>query len=380
MPLAEVPHITIETNLTCNLKCKTCYNLFQEQVKSLEQIKGEIDLAMTRRRLETITLIGGEPTLHPDLEQVIAYVKSKGLVCQLLTNGVRFNTDKSLIHRVKKAGLDRILLHVDEGQGFSPEKVDEIIDAHFRNFEKHRIYFALSLTIYQEGASSIPHIMRKYARFSFFDGMLATLERETRSVFFDSFGGFDKDYLQMEHDHIASQLEVFPTSYLPGSNSDSEISWLIYFYYINSETGVCFPASRTINRLFRKIYRMVRGREFFATTIPPRLYLTNIIVSLAMEFLFNPSGFRSLLRLTRSSRSLSALRYQYIVIQDGPYFDHSRNALRICYHCPDATIRNGKITPVCVADLINPPDQGLPEGSEVRKVYESVYGHLEQLP
>jgi len=255
-----------------------------------------------------------------------------------------------------------------------------MLEAHSRNFQENRIYFAFSVTIYAAGSVSIPQIMRNYARYSFFDGMLATIERDTQNVFFDTFPGFDRDYIEIEHNKIISRLRVYPTSYLPGSNSDTEISWLIYFYYINSITGVCLPASRTINHLFRKLYRFIRRREFFAPTVPPGLYYINIILSLLAEFFFNPLKLRSILYLVRSSRFLSALRYQYIVLQDGPYFDRHKNALRLCYHCPDATIRNGKITPVCVADLINPLDQDLPAGSQARKVYESVYGHLEELP
>ena len=114
--LSAVSHITIETNQSCNLKCRACYNLYHDAIKNLEQIKEEIDLAITKRNLETLSLIGGEPTLHPDLAEIISYIKSKGLICQLLTNGVRFIKEANLIGKYKKAGLDRIILHVDTGQ------------------------------------------------------------------------------------------------------------------------------------------------------------------------------------------------------------------------------------------------------------------------
>ena len=107
--LPSIPHITIETNQTCNLHCKTCYNIYQDTIKSLDEIKSEIDLALTKRNLETITLIGGEPTLHPDLPEIIRYIRSKRLICQLLTNGIVFRKEPSLINEYKQAGLDRIL-------------------------------------------------------------------------------------------------------------------------------------------------------------------------------------------------------------------------------------------------------------------------------
>lgn len=377
--LSEISHITIETNQTCNLKCKTCYNLYQDSVKGIEQIKEEIDLALTRRNIETITLIGGEPTLHPDLVEVISYIKRKKLICQLLTNGVRFIKERDLIKKYKLAGLDRVLLHVDIGQNYTAGKINDIIDLHFRLLQGNRIYFALSITVYDENAGIIPRIIRDFAHYSYFDGILATIERDTRSVFYDTFEGPGKDYLEIEYKNISSQLGITPTTYLPSSTGDEEISWLIYFFYTNAKSGYCYSASRTINHVFRKLYRLVKGKVFFAATIPSGLYFINILVSIVSEFLFNPLRLAGLRHLVNSSGRLKAIRYHYIVIQDGPYFDKKKNALRLCNHCPDATIRNGKITPVCVADLINPIDRSKAIDEKAHKVFEEVYIHLGEL-
>ena len=137
--LSEISHITIETNQTCNLKCRTRYNLYQETIKTLDQIKEEIDLALTKRNLETVTLIGGEPTLHPDLVEVITYIKRKGLICQLLTNGIRFKEEKDLPGKYKTAGLDRVLLHIDTGQKYTGQKIFDLIDSHFKCLQETRI-------------------------------------------------------------------------------------------------------------------------------------------------------------------------------------------------------------------------------------------------
>ncbi len=377
--LPSIPHITIETNQTCNFHCKTCYNIYQDTIKSLDEIKNEIDLALTKRNLETITLIGGEPTLHPDLPEIIRYIRSKKLICQLLTNGIVFRKEPSLIKEYKLAGLDRILLHVDSGQPYPENEIDKIIDDTFRHFQEHKIYFALSLTVYNDNPGKIPMIMRSYAGYSFFDGVLATIERRIPFVILPSYTGDAKDYMYSEYQEINTTLNITPTTYLPSNNSDDEISWLIYFYYINSITGFCMEASGKINHVFRKIYKFLRGKEFFAVTVPAGLYYLNIIVSVSFELFFNPMKIRKIIKLVSTSRGLSKLRYQYIVVQDGPYFDNNRNALRICYHCPDATIRNGKITPVCVADLINPLKKDIILNEEQRQIYRQVYHHLEQL-
>jgi hypothetical protein len=83
--------------------------------------------------------------------------------------------------------------------------------------------------------------------------------------------------------------------------------------------------------------------------------------------------------MVRNSRALKDLRFQYILLQDGPRFVPHKNSVQLCYHCPDATIRNGKLTPLCAADLINPM-----EISDIRKpvswdLYYTVYLHMEEI-
>jgi hypothetical protein len=214
------------------------------------------------------------------LTEVIKYVKEKRLICQLLTNGIRFIEEKGLIGKYQKAGLDRVLLHVDIGQTYARSKINEIVDLHFRQLQNNRVYFALSTTIYGDNAGIIPEIIRTYAEYSFFDGILATIERDTRTVFYQTYSGIEKDYLEIEYDNIRSHLGIIPTTYLPASTGDEEISWLIYFFYTNANSGYCYSASRTINHVFRKLYKLVKGKEFFADTIPPKLYFLNIIVSI----------------------------------------------------------------------------------------------------
>lgn len=67
----DVPHIAIEPTMKCNIACRRCYNLCHDYEKSIEAIKDEIDLARSKRNLDTVSLLGGEPTLHPDITEFI---------------------------------------------------------------------------------------------------------------------------------------------------------------------------------------------------------------------------------------------------------------------------------------------------------------------
>ena len=52
----------------------------------------------------------------------------------------------------------------------------------------------------------------------------------------------------------------------------------------------------------------------------------------------------------------------------------------MCYHCPDATIRNGKLTPLCLADYINPMEGTTETNSKVPEgLHDLVYNHMNEL-
>lgn len=79
----------------CNFSCPYCRGLKDEiysnrKVKqlTLAEIKTNIDLWCEGTPLENIRFSGGEPTLHPNIVEVVAYAKSKGIKrIAISTNG-----------------------------------------------------------------------------------------------------------------------------------------------------------------------------------------------------------------------------------------------------------------------------------------------------
>lgn len=86
--LSPIHAVLIPTN-RCNLKCSFCNcanrNVFEEM--DLDTAYHVID-AMTKLGIKVMTLSGGgEPLLHPDIIQIIQYIKSRGIEIGLVTNG-----------------------------------------------------------------------------------------------------------------------------------------------------------------------------------------------------------------------------------------------------------------------------------------------------
>lgn len=99
-PLYATNHRIIELNITfnCNLKCLNCARSCRQAPDraniSIEQIKKFImESQKKNRRWETIVILGGEPTLHPDifeiLELLVSYKKQRGnkTTLKLVSNG-----------------------------------------------------------------------------------------------------------------------------------------------------------------------------------------------------------------------------------------------------------------------------------------------------
>src|SRR6516225_9031162 len=95
----------------CNLACKYCneYDDFSKPIP-LEQMKSRID-DLARLGTTIVTLSGGEPLLHPELDQIIAHMRSHPMIVGMITNGYLLTAER--IHRLNRAGLDHLQISID---------------------------------------------------------------------------------------------------------------------------------------------------------------------------------------------------------------------------------------------------------------------------
>ena len=102
----------------CNLSCSYCneYDNSSDPVP-LDVMVGRID-KLADLGTATIGISGGEPLLHPELDEIIAHIRRRGIYAGLLTNGYLL-TEKR-IKRLNKAGLELLQISVDN---VKPDKV-----------------------------------------------------------------------------------------------------------------------------------------------------------------------------------------------------------------------------------------------------------------
>ncbi|QMV18584.1 radical SAM protein [Granulicella sp. 5B5] len=95
----------------CNLACTYC--------NEYDDVSKPVDLDEMLRRIDhlgglgtsVITISGGEPTLHPELDQIIARIRKTGAIAGMITNGYFLMPDR--IERLNKAGLDHMQISID---------------------------------------------------------------------------------------------------------------------------------------------------------------------------------------------------------------------------------------------------------------------------
>jgi MoaA/NifB/PqqE/SkfB family radical SAM enzyme len=95
----------------CNLDCTYC-NEFDDTSKPvpLEEVKRRLDL-LADMGTSIITISGGEPLMHPELDQVIRHIRQRGMIAGLITNG--FFLNKERIERLNAAGLEHLQISID---------------------------------------------------------------------------------------------------------------------------------------------------------------------------------------------------------------------------------------------------------------------------
>src|SRR6185369_9706470 len=58
-----------------------------------------------------VTISGGEPLLHPDLDGIISRIRSHGMLAGMITNGYLLTADR--VKRLNRAGLDHLQISID---------------------------------------------------------------------------------------------------------------------------------------------------------------------------------------------------------------------------------------------------------------------------
>ena len=201
----------------CNLACKYCneYDKVSKPVP-LETMKRRID-HLAKLGTNIVTISGGEPLLHPELDEIIRHMRKYPIIAGMITNGYLLTADR--IKRLNDAGLDHLQISIDN---VNPDDVSKkslkVLDKKLQLLSEHAD-FHVNINSVVGGGVKNPHdalvVSRRALQLGFTstvgiihdgDGQLRPLSDEERTVFLKIKTLEKKNYSRFNHfqDNIAN--------------------------------------------------------------------------------------------------------------------------------------------------------------------------------
>jgi MoaA/NifB/PqqE/SkfB family radical SAM enzyme len=124
----------------CNLACEYCneYDDFSKPVPT-EVMFRRID-KLAELGTSVITISGGEPLLHPELDGIIQRIRSHGMIAGMITNGYLLVAER--IQRLNRAGLEWLQISIDN---VTPDEVSKkslkVLDKKLQLLAEHADFF-----------------------------------------------------------------------------------------------------------------------------------------------------------------------------------------------------------------------------------------------
>jgi len=131
MKFSDYPVLSeVAITYQCNLRCAFCYAGCNGTRKpaagthemTADQVKQVLWKIFHQAKVPSVSFSGGEPTLRPDLPDLVAYAKSLGMRVNLITNGTLITAALAKILALK--GLDSAQVSIE---GTSPAVHDQIV-------------------------------------------------------------------------------------------------------------------------------------------------------------------------------------------------------------------------------------------------------------
>lgn len=354
------PNGWIEVTTYCNMKCPGCYKGIDRGDiplvnEPLEKIKADILELKRIRNCAIITISGGEALMHPEIEDIVRFVKSHNMESFIHTNGLLINETNAL--KLRDAGLTGFIVRIDVNN--RPQFESEIQLHKLRNDIANLIdklgglQLGFTTVVTSNNLSQIPDVVKWFqANNKKTDYLVLILKREF--LFEENQVLDDGDEVTIEE--LAKTLkESLPkmifSSYLGNQDQNIGFKWL-HTAWIASNGKVLGYADQRMVELATIMGHFKNGNYSYVSN-NGRNYISFFQMAIGSLFLksmrhiflqFIKNVFVNPKDLFRKSN------HQVINIVNPP--GNSPETMGICDACPDAILYKGVLQPSCVLESL----------------------------
>jgi hypothetical protein len=364
----------LEVTDKCNTYCRGCYRINGMQGhKSVEQIKEEIALLKKWRNCDNISIAGGEPLIHPDILEILAYIRSLKMKPLILTNGIKLENNLPFLKEIKKAGAIGFTFHIDSEQARPHWKGKSEIELfelrqHYADMVKEvgGLFVSFGMTVYPGNLYMVPEMV-KWAN--------KNIDRVHGLVFI----GFRNAMMEGDFDYYANGQKVdlrtsyvadntdesyltstdiyneikrnFPhyeaSAYMGGTQVQDKMTWLVSAQ-LGTKGKMYGSVGAKVMELFQAIHHLQHG-TYVVYSPSNKIPKIALLLGLVDKGVRETSGhfWREVLR--HPTRLFQPLYVQSIGIIQGPdLLEDGR--VDMCESCPDMTVWNGKLVHSCRMD------------------------------
>lgn len=343
-----VPHAVVDILRGCNCRCADCYNSAQPCAKPLDDIKADVRAIRSARNVRTISLSGGEPLLHPQILEIVSYLRhDEHVAASMLTNGILF--DDAMAGKLRAAGLDFVTFHIQRGQT-RPDCDDARVEAVRREkgyiARAHGIYPAVVETIRaddSEGFAALGRFLRAAPEFEY---ALVTVAR--------NFAAIDPGAAEPEFDR-EPMLAAFaregysPSVFVGGSVDHNTPRWYVLQSVQASDSS---GRERAWNMVRPGLVERVCLYGYATLCRRSVHWMKSTSAKAKVRLLVNGLSGGRLSTLVFALRAIFegwTVREKHVIVQYPPR-SLGDGRVEFCDCCPDATVKDGRLEPLCLAD------------------------------
>lgn len=363
----------LEPTTACNLRCDGCYrDLSSNRHKSLEEVRGELELFKKLRKSDCMSIAGGDPLVYPHIVELVGIIREMGWKPIVNTNGLAL--DEPLLRELKQAGVFGFTLHVDSSQhrpGFASASETELNELRLK-FARMlaragNIACSFNATISAGTLDEVPAMVdwaRRHADLvqtmvfilfrspeliGDFDFYAKGKPINMKQTYKDAAWGGEKIlFAQDVVDKIrASEADYEPCAYLNGTANPDSFKWLLANRTIFSGATLGYMSPRMME-LFQTFHHLFSGT--YLSYARPKSTALGKAASI-FGALFDGASRRILRKLITKgiSRPSSFLQPAYLqslmIIQPINFEADGRQDM--CDGCPDITVHEGKLVWSC---------------------------------